>query len=112
MRPSSELVINSANGATVNAAAIKCDQVFQCSVLVTTTSTLTGTAKIQVSNDPYTPGQTPTNWSDLASASVAVAGAGTVNIPKIDLCYNWIRVVWTNSTNTGTLKVYVRTNAI
>lgn len=70
-------------------------------------STATGTLKLQYSNDPQAviSGGQPTNWSDIPSASVSVAGAGVYGFAQIDLCYAWIRAVYTNATNSGTVSV-------
>ena len=61
--------------------------------------------KLQASNDEQpdlrNAGWVPTNWSDISGATVAISGAGAFLIPKTDLCYQWVRVVYTNS-GTGT----------
>jgi hypothetical protein len=58
---------------------------------------------MQCSNDnPNVLGLSPsaTNWSDIPNATISVAGAGTYLIPKFDICYDFLRLVYT-STATG-----------
>lgn len=76
------------------------------SVQIVSTGTATGAAKLQASNDECPAGNlpknfVPANWTDIPSATVSVTGAGTFLIPKIDLSYRWVAVVYTNATNTG-----------
>lgn len=76
-----------------------------------TGGTLTGTFKVQVSNDdvPNASGQALpntaiiTNWTDVPNATLAVvdAASGTGLITLIDTPYKWARVVYTNATGTG-----------
>lgn len=90
--------------------AIDAQLLVSASVQVITTGTATGAAKLQMSNDQTSAQNvkfTPTNWTDIASATASITAAGSVLIPKTDLSYRWIRVVYTNATNTGTLSVQV-----
>lgn len=111
MRFSTEIALAAAAGANTNGAAIDCSQVFALSLMVVTTSTLAGTAKLQFSNDPFTPGHAPTNWLDITSASVTPSSAGVLGLMKLDACYNWVRVVWTKSGGSGAITCYLRSNA-
>lgn len=88
----------------INGVAIPAQDLWAVSVQVVATGSASGTAKIQVSNDnPVTgTGMVPTNWTDLPSATVDVSGAGAVLIPKTEVCYQWLRVVYANS-GTGTI---------
>lgn len=97
-------------------AAIPAAQVFNASLQAVVTGTSTGTLKFQMSNDQPGPltstgAPKPTNWTDIASQTVAIAGANTYIIPKFDVCYEWLRVVFvhTNSAS-GTITVNVKTN--
>jgi hypothetical protein len=101
-----------------NGIAVDCSNVIQASVHVVATGTPTGAVKIQVSNDSPIglAGQNgspwvPTNWVDLASVTIPVTAAGSFLIPKFDVCYQFIRAVYTG-TGTGTavanLKVHSR----
>ena len=89
--------------STTNSAAIDAGNVYSASVQgVTTGSATTGTMKLQGSNDmpssgsPYpTNGFTPTNWTDIASATVNFSGATTGLIPVTNICHQFLRVVYT-----------------
>lgn len=100
------LAILPQTAASVNSTALTAQNLFQCSVQMVCTGSAAGTLKVQASNDTRPgalPSQvTPTNWSDIPSATVTVTGAGTYLIPKIDICYQYIRLVYTN-TGTGTI---------
>lgn len=95
---------------TFNSAAIDTSQMLYVSLqaIVAGGSSPTGTIKLQSSNDPCPPGNlpnnfTPTNWSDIASATASFSADGVVVIPKTDLCYRWIRIVVTYVSGTGTI---------
>lgn len=99
-------------GTTINSVAIPCQDVLQLSAqAVATGGAVAGTVKLQASLDNVVIGgvPTPTNWNDIASATVSVTGAGAFLIPKIEICYQWVRVVWTNSGTGGTIAVNVKT---
>lgn len=111
MRQENIIVIPTQAAATITGTAIPAAQLFQCSVQINTTGSAGGTVKLQASNDAqndqYSSRQTPTNWSDIPSAAATVSAAGSVLIPKTDLCYQYIRVVYTN-TGTGTIQVTLK----
>jgi len=79
---------------------ILADQIFVCSAQVVTTGTSTGVLKLQASNDivvqQSVSGQ-PIHWFDITGATVSVVGAGTTAILKTELCYQYIRAVWTHA---------------
>lgn len=86
-----------ATQATQTSSAIDATSVVAASVhVVAAGATITGTAKVQVSNDPV---GVPVNWVDLSGASVSVTGAGNFLIPKFDATYQWMRVVYTKTTS-------------
>lgn len=105
-----------ANTATTNSEAIECVDVIAISVQAVSTGTPTSVLKIQASNDSPVgkPGVssgvfTPTNWTDIASATVSIGAAGTFLIPKTDLCYEFIRLVLTGTGGaTGTTTVNIK----
>lgn len=74
------------------------------------TGTPTGTFKLQCAvtkgeNSANTPAVMPTDWQDIADSSYATGGAaGTYTWNVRDAFYNWIRVVYTNASGTGTLE--------
>jgi hypothetical protein len=96
-----------ASAATQTSAALDTSYMVAGSVQVVAVGagTPTGALKIQASNDAGSAlsGASPTNWTDITSQTVSVAGAGTYLIPKVDLCYQWIRVVYTKASGTGTI---------
>jgi len=103
MRPLNEPVLSA---VAVSTNSISLDSSFQmaCSVQVVATGTIAGAVKIQYSNDEQKTFGLPTNWSDVPSATVTLTGtAGVFSIPKTELCYNFTRVVFTQSGGTGTV---------
>jgi hypothetical protein len=94
----------SAVTTTANGTAIPTYLVYGASCQAVATGTIAGTLKLQVSNDPASGNVTPTNWTDLSGATVPITGtAGTFLIPYQQLCYQWVRAVFTASGGTGTL---------
>lgn len=89
--------------ATITTAAIDSRNLFACSAQITATGSAAGTLIIQASDDDISNGP-PVNFSPIPLATIAVSGAGTFLIPKTDLCYQWVRMVFTNS-GTGTISV-------
>lgn len=82
-------------------------QLYSISIQGAVTGTAAGTLKLQYSNDfvgnPAIP--QPINFSDVPTATVAVAGAGVYSIPKTELCYRWLRIVYTATSGAGTITV-------
>lgn len=108
MRQLNDNVITLRAAATVTSAPIPALNLFYCSVQIACVGAgSAGTMKIQASNDDPVNGAAPTNWSDIPSATVTVNAAGAFLIPKTDLCYQWIRVVYTNS-GTGTISAILK----
>lgn len=94
-------------------APINAQSLFTMSGQVIMTGTASGTAKLQYSNDivdPSTPPATPTNWNDIPSATVTLTGtAGAFALPKVDLCYAWVKLVYThNNGSAGTVTVNLK----
>ena len=105
MRQENVNIIPVQAAASINGSAIFAANLFSCSVQLAATGSAAGTMKLQASNDESNAsGFVPTNWSDISGATVSVSGAGAFLIPKTDLCYQWVRVVYTNS-GTGTISV-------
>lgn len=93
---------------TTNGKSLITDQVIALSCQCVATGTLTGTLKLQASNDPQTLGN-PTNWTDISGATVSVSSAATFLIPKLDISYEFVRAVFTASAGTGTLSAQFKT---
>ena len=105
MRQVNDNIIPIQAAATVTTAAIPSLNLFYCSAQIAATGAAAGTLKLQASNDDFTAGNTPpVHWSDIPSASIVVSGAGAFLIPKTELCYQWVRLVYTNS-GTGTISI-------
>lgn len=91
--------------ATITSAPIPALNLFSCSVMGVTTGAAAGVIVLQASNDDFQSGaETPINFAPITGATVTITTAGTVIIPKLDICYQWLRVVYTN-TGTGTISV-------
>lgn len=105
-------VISAADAsANQNSSVIDAYNLFRASALATFSSaTLNGTVVLQGSNDISTANnlavdQTPTNWVTIPNTSQTVTSGAAVLIPSTEICYRWIRVVWTKSSGTGTITV-------
>jgi hypothetical protein len=106
MRQLNEIAVSSSDLSSANGSAIVSGYLLQLSAqAVVTGSSPVGTLKVQCSND--SPGIVggPVNWSDISGATVSVTGTGSFLIPKIDICYQWIRLVWTKTSGTGAVTV-------
>jgi hypothetical protein len=103
MRQINDPIIPLRTAASVTTAAIPSLNLFCCSVQISATGSAGGTLVLQASNDDSeAAGFVPTNWSNIPGATIAVTGAGAFLIPKTDLCYQWVRLIYTN-TGTGTI---------
>ena len=105
MRQINDPIIPLQVASTVTTSAIPALNLFYCSVQIATTGSAGGTLVLQASNDDSEAANfTPTNWSNIPGATVSVTGAGAFLIPKTDLCYQWVRLIYTN-TGSGTISV-------
>lgn len=106
-------VFTFADTASHNFPAIDTNQVLALSVQASfSENTAAGTVKLQASNDFSTAGNlagtfVPTNWVDIAGATVTVVAGATVLIPKTEVSYNYVRVVFTQTGGAGTMTVNV-----
>lgn len=94
--------------------------VFSFSIQGVITGTAAGTMKLQGSNDPVpdanfrqTAVWTPTNWTDIADSAEPITGAGNI-MYDFNHCpgYNWVRVVYTASSGTGTITLRLNTKGM
>ena len=108
MRVSNELGLTNADMSltSVNGPAIFIANNWCLSVQSVSTGTGVGTIKIQVSNDSET--GVPVNWSDLSGATIAVTAASVLVLPKIEVSYQFIRLVYTKTSGTGTLNARIK----
>ena len=110
MKISNELGLKNINMATAGAQPGTPIYIANCvsmSIQSVSTADGVGTIKVQVSNDSVK--DSPTNWTDLASATIAVTAASTLILAKTEVCYQWIRLVYTKTSGTGTLNARVKT---
>lgn len=102
---------------TQNSGKIDARQVYSLSLVMTSTDAgNAGAVKFQGSNDICTFGNvvgafTPTTWVDIPSTLVdgsgTVASGAAVTLVIKQLCYAWVRIVWTPSAGAGTLTAIV-----
>lgn len=102
MRPLNTNVIPLQAAGPATSLPIICDQLFYVSVQAVCTGAAGGTMKLQASNDFPVNGVAPVNFTDIPGASVTITGAGSFLIPKTELSYQYVQVVYTN-TGSGTI---------
>lgn len=103
--------INAATAGDQASVGIPTQNMFSMSVQIVATGSPVGVAKVQVSNDEAVsvPNQiVPTNWNDLSGATVNVTSNGSFLIPKFDVCYNYVRIVYTKTSGTGAITANVK----
>lgn len=78
---------------------------------VTSGSNPTGALKVQFSNDNPASGLSSdvSHWSDLGSATVSTTSNGVYKIDAFDVCAMWIKLVYTNASNSGAITAHVKT---
>ena len=103
MRYNNDTLLNATSlTTTFTSDAFAASYLMAASAQLTTTGNLVGNLYIQASNDP----KNPTNWSTI-STNGAFSGAGTIMIPKIEFCNQFIRfkIVYTSGIGVATLNV-------
>lgn len=110
MRQLNDNIIPLQVAASINSSAIPAANLFAMSAQIISTGAGAGTLIIQASDDiagyDGNPGP-PANWSPIPLATITISGAGSFLIPKTDLCYQWVRLVYTN-TGTGTISATIK----
>ena len=94
----------------ISTSAQDISSMFAASAQVVSAATQLGSFKLQYSNDPTTDASFVSNWSDISGSTIAVNGAAVQSIPKFDVCYSWIRGVYTATSGTGVLTVNIKMN--
>lgn len=108
MRSYNEPIINAADASTNQTSIlVKSENLHLASLHVITTGTAVGSVKLQASNDEPANNVAPNNWADITGATVAISGAGSYLIPNLDICYNYVRAVYTFTSGTGTVSAKV-----
>lgn len=112
MKQTNPTLLSGAATADVTGAGIPAQNLIQGSFqIVTGDSAVAGTVKVQASNDQNPSGDydagsfTPTNWSDIPSATSTVAAGVGPLILLTSMSYRFIRVVFTRTGGTTTIKV-------
>lgn len=109
MRQLLEVIIPTQTGSTTISSPIASENLLYISVMAVATGTEVGSVRIQVSNDKVAPGFAPVNFVDLSGATIAVSSAGVYLIPKIELCYQFIRIVYTHTSGSGDITITTKT---
>lgn len=101
-----------------NLPAVWLGHIMHYSLQVAFSGSPAGTLKLQASNDPgrinaaESANQAPIiHWTDVADSTVTVAGAGDAMWTVQNSGYNWVRIVWTPTSGTGSLnsaRAYVK----
>lgn len=110
-------ILTASDAASATGSKVNMDDILYVSFqVVFGDASAAGTLKIQASNDECGSGNqpssfVPTNWSDLSGVSVTATAGGVLLIPKTDVCYRWIRAVYT-STGAGSTTITVNMMAL
>lgn len=87
---------------TIQTGAIRVRDFSMLSLYFKCTGTPTGTLKVQCSIDT---GDTPTNWEDVASQTLALAGAAGSKMFDMPCYWSFVRFVYTGASGSGTITV-------
>lgn len=96
-------IISAAITDDIQSGVIDINQIIRMSAqLVIGPGTATGALQFQVSNDicangHMTPQVVPTHWSNLGSP-INVVAAGTNLFAQTEMCYRWLRAIYTDNT--------------
>lgn len=113
MKPYNEpniIPVNTVMNATINSMAVQVYNAISFGIQVFFTGTPTGNFKLQASCDSainaissgnYSGTNLPTNWTDVANSTFTVSAAGNVEWDYDAPGFNWVRVVYTD-TSSGT----------
>lgn len=113
MRNAQVQILSGADTGDITGSAIDVNQVVSASfVPVFADATAEGTVKLQASNDLVANNDrktfTPTNWSDIPNATSAVASGVGSAIVVANMCFSYIRAVYTRTGGGSTTgKVYM-----
>lgn len=103
-----------------NGDAIDAEFIMEMSAQCIMTGAATGAVKAQFSDDPIgllpvdaLGKPIPAHWNDLSGVTVTIGAAGAFAIPRFDVCYRWIRFVYThNNGSAGTITVNVNSQGV
>lgn len=94
-----------------NLPAIWLGHISNYAIQLVFTGTPGGNFKLQASNDfgsinsasPDMQDSGISNWTDITDSALTVSAAGDIMWTVENAGYNWVRVVWTQTSSTGTL---------
>lgn len=96
-------VLSGADTATITGDAVNVQGGFIASfVPIFGDNSANGTVKIQASNDIVAVGGAPTNWVDITNATSTISSGVGPAILLANMCYAYIRVVYTRSSGGST----------
>jgi Flp pilus assembly protein TadG len=91
------ILSNVAMNANSNSAPLELYHMYGFCIQVVITNIPNGTLKLQASADPFNNQGTVTNWTDISGSTISVTTAGTQMWNVFDAMYNWVRIVYTDS---------------
>lgn len=97
------------SAATVNSIGINLQQLSTWCIQAVFTGSPSGTFKIQVSCDMVVvgtgadPASNVVNWTDYTGSSQVISAAGNFLWDTSDAGYQWVRLVYTKTSGTGSL---------
>lgn len=98
-------------GASLNSDPIDVKNLIIGSLQIVFTGAPVGSIKLQASDDVYQflkqpePQPAPTNWTDIADSTLAIAAAGNIMYNLSSMGYDMVRVVYTRTSGTGTMSI-------
>lgn len=98
------LFVNTPMSGNAESEAIILPNIFGYSIqAVFTGSSINGSIKIQVSDDPapqFNPSnEVPTNWTDIPCSMVTLVEAGDITWNVMDVMYAWYRLVYVDGSS-------------
>jgi hypothetical protein len=104
---------------TINSLPYDVQQIYGYAIQATFTGTPTGSFKLQASNDPATSYNNQSasqvvNWTDIVGTPYSVTAAGNYMWNVYDVMYNWVRLVYTDTsggTSTAVLNATINAKA-
>ena len=108
--------------ATINSMAMQLLEMWGYSIQITFAGTPTGSFKLQGSDDPVPKANlvigangaviyTPVYWSDIANSTFAVTAAGNVAWDVVTTAYNYVRVVYSDTSDGASTATITAANA-
>lgn len=94
--------------ANITSSALPLATMYGYSIQVVMTGVLTGTLKLQCSDDfgnsnSAVDGTGITTWTDVQGTSTAITNTTTTVYNFADVFYRWVRLVYTATTGAGTM---------